>query len=252
MSALYFFQEKIIFLPTQLAPDYEYQFERDFEELVLETKDGAKLNALHFKRPNPKGLILYFHGNAGDLSRWGEITAYFDRFNYEVLVMDYRTYGKSTGKLDEAKLYEDAELFYTKALSLVSEEKLVVYGRSLGCTFATSVAANHNPSQLILETPFYGLEALVKEKYPILPLQSLLKYQFPSFQFVPRITCVTTIIHGTEDTVVPYVNGEKLHQEFDEGQSQFITVVGGDHNDLVNFETYHSTMKRLLGSKDYF
>jgi len=124
----------------------------------------------------------------------------------------------------------------------------VVYGRSLGCTFATSVAANHNPSQLILETPFYGLEALVKKKYPILPLQSLLKYQFPSFQFVPSITCPTTIIHGTEDTVVPYENGEKLHQEFDEGQSQFITVVGGEHNDLINFDTYQITIKKLLGS----
>src|SRR5210317_238710 len=95
-SSLYFLQDKLMFLPTVLAQDYQYQFNFPFEELFFETEENAVINALHFKVENPKGVILYFHGNAGDLSRWGTIVEYFVAKNYDVLVMDYRTYGKST------------------------------------------------------------------------------------------------------------------------------------------------------------
>ncbi len=96
---LYFLQEKFIFLPSKLPQDYAYSFAFPHTEFNLETPDGAKLNGLHFKNGNSKGVILYFHGNAGDLSRWGEIALFFVEKQYDVVIMDYRTYGKSTGKL---------------------------------------------------------------------------------------------------------------------------------------------------------
>src|SRR5690606_27747080 len=111
-ALLAFFQESFIFLPSTLPQEYSFSFPTPFEELFLESEDGAVLNALHFKAENPKGVILYFHGNAGDLSRWGEITQGFTKHSYDVLVMDYRTYGKSKGKLSEESLYSDAQLFY--------------------------------------------------------------------------------------------------------------------------------------------
>ena len=80
-----------MFLPTTLEQDYQYQFNYPFEELFLKTEEDAIINALHFKVDNPKGVILYFHGNAGDLSRWGTITEYFSAMHYDVLVMDYWT-----------------------------------------------------------------------------------------------------------------------------------------------------------------
>ncbi|NNE03974.1 MAG: alpha/beta hydrolase, partial [Eudoraea sp.] len=103
-SMLYFIQEKLIFLPTKLPVDFEYSFQYPFEEVFLTAEDGAVLNALHFKNKDPKGVILYFHGNAGDLSRWGQIATYFVKKNYDVVIMDYRTYGKSTGVLSEEAL----------------------------------------------------------------------------------------------------------------------------------------------------
>ncbi|MBT8313866.1 MAG: lysophospholipase, partial [Maribacter sp.] len=106
----------MIFLPTKLPQDYRYSFRHDFEEINLKTDDGFVLNSIHFKQVKPKGLILYFHGNAGDLSRWGNITSFFADKNYDVLVMDYRTYGKSTGKLSEDALHKDAQMFYGYAL----------------------------------------------------------------------------------------------------------------------------------------
>src|SRR5690554_6918936 len=156
-ASLYFLQEKILFMPTVLPQDFQYEFNHPFEELFLKTEDHAVINALHFKAENPKGVILYFHGNAGELSRWGIVVQKFVEMRYDVLVMDYRTYGKSTGKLSEKALYSDAELFYKYLLIRYPEDKIVVYGRSLGTTFATYVAAKNHPKQLLLEAPFYSL-----------------------------------------------------------------------------------------------
>ena len=112
-TMIYFLQEKLIFLPTSLSQNHEYQFSEPFEEFFLQSNDGARLNALHFKRKDPLGVILYFHGNAGNLDRWGEIGMSLSRsLNYDVVIMDYRTYGKSKGYLSEEALHADGQLFY--------------------------------------------------------------------------------------------------------------------------------------------
>jgi len=131
-SALYFLQEKILFRPTVLNQTYVYKFSHPFEELFLKADDNAMINVLHFKAEQPKGVILYFHGNAGDLSRWGNITSYFVERNYDVLVMDYRTYGKSTGALSEHALYSDAQMCYDYLKDRYNENDITIYGRSLG------------------------------------------------------------------------------------------------------------------------
>lgn len=247
IAALTLFQEKLIFLPSKLAADYEYQFTASFEEINLEAADGAILNALHFKNDNPKGVILYFHGNAGDLSRWGEITSYFTKFNWDVIVMDYRTYGKSTGKLSEAALYNDAQLFYDYALKSYNEEKIIVYGRSLGTSFATKLAAKNNPHMLILESPFYNLKAIAKKRFPIVPMDYLLKYEFKSNDYIVDVNCMTVFFHGTQDNVVAYSSGKKLYElASPENGKHFITINGGGHNNLSNFTTYNSEIERLL------
>ncbi|MEX0288450.1 MAG: alpha/beta hydrolase, partial [Flavobacteriaceae bacterium] len=128
---LYFFQEKLIFLPTKLPQNYSYSFVQSFEEFFLDAEDGGRLNALHFKQDGSRGAILYFHGNAGDLSRWGNIVTFFVEKGFDVIVMDYRSYGKSTGKLSEEALFKDAHLFYDYALKHYVAEDLIVYGRSL-------------------------------------------------------------------------------------------------------------------------
>ncbi len=245
---IYFLQEKLIFLPTQLPQEYQYSFSANFEEVFLETDDGARLNALHFHVKNPKGLILYFHGNAGDLSRWGEIALFFVDKGYDVLIMDYRTYGKSTGKLGEKPLYQDAQLWYEHAKKQYDESNIKVYGRSLGGTFATHVAAKNNPHQLILETPFYGLEEVAKERFPFLPVGSLLKYRFPTYSFINEVKCPITIIHGTEDSVVPFDSGKRLFESISSQKKSFVAIKDGDHNDLINFQEYHKVIDKTLQS----
>jgi alpha-beta hydrolase superfamily lysophospholipase len=242
----YLLQEKIIFQPTQLQLDHQFRFKTPFEEFFIETKDGARLNGLRFSLAESKGVIVYYHGNAGDLQRWGEITSFFLQFGYEVIVMDYRTYGKSTGELSEKNLYNDAQLFYDRALTYFAEDKIIVYGRSLGASIATKIASENSPSKLILETPFYSLTDLVKEKFSPLPVSGLLKYRFPSNQFIKNTECPVIVIHGTNDAVVPYRSGLKLYEEIPESQGTLITIEGGGHNDLINFKEYEQAIRKVL------
>ncbi len=244
-SALYFFQEKLLFLPTTLEQDYQYQFDYPFEELFLKIENDAIINALHFKVDNPKGVILYFHGNAGDLSRWGNITEYFSKMQYDVLVMDYRTYGKSTGKLSEQAFYNDAQYCYDYLLKQYSENQITLYGRSLGTGIASYVASENNPKQLILETPYYSVLDVAKQRFPMFPVKQLLRYHFPTFKVLPKTNCPITIIHGTDDNLVPYSSGKKL-SELGLDNLKFITVESGGHNNLIEFEDYHKTIKGLL------
>ncbi len=244
--ALYFLQEKMIFLPESLPQDYSYSFSGNFEEINLKATDGAKLNALHFKVENPKGVILYFHGNAGDLSRWGIVVQNFVEMHYDVLVMDYRTYGKSTGKLSQKTLYSDAQLFYDELLKNYTEDEIVVYGRSLGTTFATYVASKNHPKQLLLEAPFYGLGEVASKRFPIYPVNWFLKFNFPTYQYLKEVSCPIAIFHGTDDIVVNYENSEKLSKIKTKGKLTFITIPAGTHHNLGDFEIYKRSIDTIL------
>jgi len=235
---VYSMQKKLIFLPTKLAVDYEYTFSEPFEEVFLETENGARLNAVHFKVENPKGLILYFHGNAGDLSRWGEIASDFIKYRYDILIMDYRSYGKSTGVISEKNLFDDADLFYKYALKRYAEDDIIVYGRSLGTSFAAFVASENNPRKLILETPFYNLEQIAKKRFPFLPVKYLLKYRFLSNHYIEAVRCPVIIFHGTKDNIVPYESGKSLSELVAKDRLTFVKIEGGAHNNLINFKEY--------------
>lgn len=243
---LYFLQEKLIFLPSKLPADYIFSFDESFEEFYISTDDGAKLNALHFKNKNPHGVILYFHGNAGDLSRWGQEVQFLVKLQYDVVVMDYRTYGKSTGTLSESALLKDARLFYDYVASQYSEQEVIIYGRSLGSAMASYLAATVSPSLLILETPFYSLLDVAQNRFPILPVNSLLKYQFKSHQYLQEAHCPIVIFHGDKDGVVPLASAKKLYQSLDGKNVKFIVIEGGEHNDLSSFPRYKNTITSLL------
>ncbi|WP_231562647.1 alpha/beta hydrolase [Muricauda sp. MAR_2010_75] len=233
-------------MPTKLPEDHVYTFNAEFEELFLSAPDGARLNALKFYAENPKGLILYFHGNAGDLSRWGRIVVPFTDLGYDVLIMDYRTYGKSTGKLSEKALYADAQLFYDRALEKYAAQDIIIYGRSLGASIATHLASNNNPKKLILETPFYSLQETAQERFPFLPTKQLLKYKMPSFKFIQKVSRPIRIFHGTKDNVVSYESGKKLFESILHDHKKMYTIEDGGHNNLSDFETYWEGIRKEL------
>lgn len=241
--SLYFFQEALIFLPTHLEQDYRYEFNDEVKELNLKSGD-ITLNGLHFKVKNPKGIILYFHGNAGDLSRWGEVVQPLLKFNYDIIVMDYRGYGKSKGEFSEAGMHHDAQLFYEYAKGQFNENEIILYGRSLGSAFATSLASNNNPSKLILETPFYSIRSVAKQRFPFLPVDWLLKYDFETHKLARAVTCPTLVLLSKNDEVVGYETGLKLAQQFNSAQT--ISIEEAGHNNQAQFETYWNGLSAFL------
>lgn len=245
-SSLYFLQDKLMFLPTVLEQDYQYQFNFPFEELFFNTEEEAIINALHFKVEKPKGVILYFHGNAGDLSRWGTIVEYFVRKDYDVLVMDYRTYGKSIGKLSEDAFYVDAQFCYDYLKERYEESEITIYGRSLGTGIATYVASKNHPKQVVLETPYYSMVDVAKSRFPIVPVKQLMRYELPSYKYIKQVKCKITMFHGTDDKVIPIESAEKLSRSLLNDNITLTVINGGSHNDLVNFDAYHRIIDEVL------
>lgn len=241
---LFLFQEHLIFFPQKLSPGHTYQFDYDFNEVNYQVEEGVTVNALHFKVKNPVGIVFYSHGNAGNLSNWGLIAEDFLSHNYDVLIYDYRSYGKSSGKLSEQNLYKDADYIYRDLLKTFNEKRIVVYGRSIGTGVAAYVASQHNPSLLILESPYYNMADLVKSIIPVIPA-FLLRYKFRIDKMIGQVKCPVLIFHGTRDEVIYYGSSLKLKKHF-KSSDRLVTIEGGNHNNLDSFEIYHQELAAIL------
>ena len=159
---VYFVQENLLFQKATLPQDHVFSYDEPFEELFIETEKGARINALYFKTFRPKGVVLYFHGRGGNLDdRWGKFSREFTRRGYDFFIMDYRGFGKSTGKLTEKALCSDATKCYEYLQDIYPESQIVVYGRSLGTGIATFVASHKNPKMLVLESPYFSILDLI-------------------------------------------------------------------------------------------
>lgn len=243
---VYIFQEKLIFLPEELPRDFKFEFESPFKEHFILMEDGAELNALHFQTENPKGLILYFHGNAGSLERWGNVVDPFVDLGFDVLIMDYRGYGKSTGKRSQKLMLEDADQLYVFAQTISKEKDIIVFGRSLGSSFASHVGGKNKPAKIILETPFYSLGDVAKRVVPIYPQNLLLRFNFNNHSALKKATAPIYIFQGTDDQVVPFESAKKLYGALHRKRIDITVIKGGAHNDLASFDPYWESMHKVL------
>ncbi len=242
----YMLQDKIIFQHKKLDKEYSFRFDQPFEEHFIQTEDGETLNALLFRTQKPsKGLVLYFHGNADNLQRWGEYAVDFTQLDYDILLMDYRGYGKSTGAPTEIDFYKDAVTISVWAKVNIPYASLIIYGRSLGAAVASNLATVSNPDLLILETPFDDLKGSMY--VPLGPLLNIfpLQYEFSTKTFLSKVICKKVIIHGTKDRVVPLSSALRLKPLLGVGD-QFVIIEGGGHRNLREFESYHTTLANAL------
>lgn len=241
-----FFQDRFIFQPERLPPDFTYSLPYDFKEHYILTDDGEKVNILLFYPPDStRGLLVYFHGNAGNLARWGEIAGKLSQHGYHVLVFDYRGYGKSTGRPSEKGLYADADAVMRWAQQNINVPLRVIYGRSLGTAVAANAARKAKPDLLILETPFDELKGVVRPSLkPIIKIVPL-KYSFPTSLYLSGVTCPVLIGHGTDDDIVSPEAALRLKPILKPTDS-FIMVKGGDHNNLDTFPEWQEAVEKAL------
>ena len=243
---LYLIQDKIIFLGEPLPENYIYEFNTPVEEHNIEMSDGALINTLGFRADSSKGLIVYYHGNAGNLARWGFVAEDFVKLGYDVAIIDYRQYGKSTGVRSASNVLSDAEEVYQYFVDILSEDSIIVYGRSIGTGMASYVAARNQPRLLILETPYYSLSSLAQSLMPFFPVKLALKYNLDNGKNLPQVQCPVYIFHGTDDEVVSFEQGRKLFESSDKSKTTFFSIEGGQHNNLSDFDMYHRYLQSVL------
>lgn len=110
---MYFNQESFIFYPLKINKETKFTYKEKFKEINLETNDGITINNLYFETEKPKGVVYFLHGNAGNLSTWGNVASVYLELGYNVFITDYRGFGKSEGNIsNEKQLFEDAQLGY--------------------------------------------------------------------------------------------------------------------------------------------
>ena len=237
-------QKQFIFFPEKLSLEHEYVFKNDFKELWFDVDRNVSLNALLFEAKNAKGTAIYFHGNAGSLRMWGNVADNFLEHDFNLLIYDYRGYGKSGGEIDENKFYSDAVLIYDK-IKEERNEKVILYGRSLGSGIAAYIASVRDPELLILEAPYYSLKDVASRLYPFLPVSLLLKYDFPTNKFIRNVKCKIVIFHGTDDEVIYSGSSEKLKKHLKAGDKVYF-IEGAHHNDLEYYNEYKVKLKKAL------
>ena len=243
LVCLFTLQEKLIFHPTLLQQDERFTFSVPFEEHWVESHK-ATLNVLRFITPNPKGKILYFHGNAGSLAEWGEVVKDFNSFPYELWIYDYRGFGKSTGTVtDEMSLHRDAEAIYRYMVKHGENQEIIFYGRSLGTGIASKLALKFPPALLILETPYFSFEDLAQQLYPFVP-SFLVKYKLRTDQVLPQLSIPIHLLHGMQDELIPFSSSERLSE-----LGRHITLhrfQTATHNTVSHQASYPLLLKQLF------
>jgi uncharacterized protein len=244
---LYYLQDKILFHPEPLDPRTKYSFADSFREVNIHYDTATVLNIVQFKTKDTaiKGVVLYFHGNRKNISWYEKYARNFTGHNYEVWMLDYPGFGKSTGNFAEQRLYDYALLVYKMARSRFVPRRIILYGKSLGAGVAAELAAIRDCKYLILETPCCSMSSLIAHFLPIYPVHQMLHYHFPINEYLTRVTAPAIIFQGNDDGIVPYSNASKLKEKL-KPADEFITIDHGQHNNLNEFPAFHQKLDSLL------
>lgn len=241
----YFAQDLFFFRPEKLPSNFQYKYPFPFEEVHFDMEDGGQINGIYFEVPNSLGVVYYLKGNSKSVKGWGKFARDFVGKGYDFFMVDYRGFGKSTGKRTEQILFQDAQHIYKWLSKKYGEEKIVVLGRSFGSGVAARIASWNLPKMLILDSPYYSFKNLTSRFGFILPLGLIQRYQIKTHQFIKITQCPIHIIHGTKDTLIPYSHGERLYTE-NKDKIKFYPIDGGRHNDLPDFPQFHDTLYEIL------
>ena len=244
-AVLYLFQDRLVFQPRRLSQNYRFHFRHPFREFNLPINDTDRINCVLFTQPHPRGLVLYFHGSAGNLQSYVRYLPVFFRHGYQVLITDYPGYGKSRGSRSESDLYRQAIWVYDLALNYTHPDSLILYGKSLGSAMAGYLASHKPCKELILECPMYNNVVLSERYFPMFPVSRMLRYRFPVDRFVRRTGVPIVIFHGTRDRVIPFSEVSGLIALL-KPQDRFVSIPGGGHSNLYASPIYRRVMDSVL------
>jgi uncharacterized protein len=243
VAALWWGQERLLFIPARLPADHRFSFGADVHERIIEVP-GARLSALHLRLPAPRGVVFFLHGNAGNLQSWFDDLDFYRRANFDLFMIDYRGYGKSTGRIEnEAQLHADVRAAWDAIAPEYAGRKRVLLGRSLGSALAARLALDVKPELTVLVSPYASMGALAAEYYPWVPAAAL-RYPLATDADVARLRTPLWLLHGDRDTLIDVSHSEALAQR--NAAARLHVVKGAGHNDLQEFDGYHAVLRAAL------
>ena len=250
---MYLQQPSMIFFPQKELDETPAAWGLEYEEISLLTADNVKLHGWYLPDPGSRKALLFFHGNAGNISHRGSSVEIFHRLGMNVLIFDYRGFGTSQGEPDESGLYEDARA----AWRFLQEEKgfdskdIILFGRSLGGAVASKLASEVRPAGLILESSFSSARDMADAIMPLISRVVFLRFNLNTLNIIDRIRCPLLVLHGPQDEVIPFRQGEKIFKAAREPKT-FVTLQGG-HNGgyLLSQPAYEQALEAFIRTISY-
>lgn len=248
---VYYIQSSLIYYPDMPGRNLVATPENiglAYQDVEIITTDNIKLHGWFIPHDKVKNTVLFFHGNAGNISHRLESIEIFHRLGLNVFIIDYRGYGQSEGKTTEQGTYQDAEAAwkYLHDAQGISGQQIIIFGRSLGASIAAWLASKHTPAALIIESGFTSVPAMGQRLYPFLPIRWVTHFKYDTRQYVKRISCPVMVAHSKNDEIIPYDEGREIFAAAPENK-QFLALSGG-HNDgfLVSGSSYVEGLRSFI------
>jgi fermentation-respiration switch protein FrsA (DUF1100 family) len=251
---LFLMQGRMIFypnMPSRKLTASPADVGLDYESVTLSSSDGVKLHGWFIPaRDAGGGTLLFFHGNAGNISHRLDSLKIFHDLGLSTLIIDYRGYGRSRGSISEPGTYLDGEAAwdYLTRTRKISARQIVVFGRSLGAAIAAHVAAREKPGALILESAFTSVPDMAARLYPAFPVRLLGRYEYNTRKRLLSVSCPVLIVHSRHDEIIPFENGLQLYESAKEPK-MFLEMQGG-HNEgfLTSGEVYQDSIREFIAA----
>ncbi|RED23909.1 hypothetical protein BD847_2987 [Flavobacterium cutihirudinis] len=245
ISYVYFNQVEMIFQSASLPKQHKFEYQSPFEELKIKSFDGVNLNGLLFKAVKPKGLIFYLHGNAGTLENWGSIAKTYTSLDYDIFILDYRSFGKSEGEIEnEDQLNKDISIVYKELCKRYSQNKIIIAGYSIGSGFSTILASENKPKALILQSPYYSFTELSGSRVRFFP-DFMKKFHLETYQYLSKVKAPIYIFHGLEDQLIPVENSIRLNKILN-SKGHLYLLKGQGHIGMNENERFQEQLKVIL------
>ncbi len=228
---LFVFQSHFVYYPERILVANPGSIGLNFKNVSFETSDRVELSGWFIPGAGASGVILFCHGNAGNISHRLESVQMFHRLGLDVFIFDYRGYGQSKGKTTEQGTYKDAEAAWRYLIETrqMNPDQIVVFGRSLGGAIASWLSQTHPPGALILESTFTSLPDIAATLYPYLPVRWLSRFEYDTAEYLGRVDCPVLIVHSRDDEIMPFGHGQQLFEVAKEPK-RFLEI-SGTHNE---------------------
>jgi pimeloyl-ACP methyl ester carboxylesterase len=241
----YFKVYKRVFQPDKLPADFQFNSTHSFEEIFLPVENGVEIHALHFKIGFPKGVVLYFHGNEGNINEYLNLADDFLIKGYNLFIIDYRGFGKSNGSIHKPDtLYEDGMFTYDYLTQIYNQENIIVYGKSWGSPIAAYVASKRLQQSLILECPPFNFYDILQCFYPW-PISKLIKFDYSTEKWMSDIKSPVYFFHGVSDRIIPIECSRKLMKTVNV-TTNLTVIQSSAHYTLRNHLEYQLQLEKIL------